>query len=142
MKKSCSVNLAPKLWVASTLVVSVLVAFPPVASMPVVFVLLVSASFVLAVGSRADPTELGPGGSERASGARVQECGDGTMMDAETGYQWEMKHVSDGVADFSNPHDVDNEYTWTSLEDGNAENSDGTLFAVFLKKLNKADDAT
>jgi len=41
------------------------------------------------------------------------------MVDRATGHQWEVKHATGAVADLSNPHDVDNVYTWTSLADGN-----------------------
>ena len=76
------------------------------------------------------------------TGVRVVQCGDGTMVDLKTGHHWEMKHPSDGDPDLENPHDVDNAYTWTSLEDGNATNPDGTLFVNFLNELNKKDQAT
>ena len=34
------------------------------------------------------------------------------------------------------PHDADNEYTWTSLDDSNEMNPDGTVFTEFLASLN------
>jgi hypothetical protein len=57
-----------------------------------------------------------------------------TIVDHETGLQWEKKDSSDGAADLSNPHDVDNEYSWSVTTPVN----DGTVFSDFLGKLNGA----
>ena len=88
-------------------------------------------------GADADPAAV-----VRARTGGVQECGDGTLVDLATGLHWEMKHASDGGPDFTNPHDVDNQYSWTSLADEIAEDPDGTLFVDFLKKLNERGEAT
>ena len=34
------------------------------------------------------------------------------VRDNVTGLYWEVKSVSDGIADYSNPHDIDNTYFW------------------------------
>ena len=72
-----------------------------------------------------------PGGSER-----FVDNGDGTICDRETGLMWEKKDAADEVEDLDNPHDVDNQYTWTDLADGDDTNSDGTVFTDFLARLN------
>jgi len=68
---------------------------------------------------------------------RFVDNGDGTITDNQTGLMWEKKVADDGVQDFSNPHDVDNRYSWTSTADGDLSNSDGTAFTDFLSKLNQ-----
>ena len=50
----------------------------------------------------------------------------------------EQKNAADGVQDLSNPHDVDNRYTWSSFEDGDSTDRDGTLYTDFIAKLNGA----
>src|SRR5439155_128123 len=57
---------------------------------------------------------------------------DGTVTDNETGLQWEQKDGAGGGANFADPHDVDNTYTWSSS--GTA--ADGTAFTDFLSRLN------
>lgn len=64
--------------------------------------------------------------------AYVVDNGDGTVTDNTTGLQWEKKDADDGIEDLSNPHDVDNGYTWSSS--GSAK--DGTAFTDFLSRLN------
>ncbi len=61
--------------------------------------------------------------------------GDGTVTDVDTGLQWEQKNGSDGVADSSNPHDVDNTYLWSAPSDGTFSRS-GSAFTDFLSQLN------
>jgi len=70
-------------------------------------------------------------------GARWEDNGDDTVTDKLTGLVWEKKRNLDLVEDFADPHDANNEYTWT---DGDADeaNEDGTLFSDFLAKLNAA----
>ena len=63
---------------------------------------------------------------------RFVDNGDGTICDHQTGLMWEMKDASDGAADLNNPHDVDNNYTWSSA--GTAP--DGTAYTDFLARLN------
>ena len=62
--------------------------------------------------------------------------GDSTITDTGTGLMWEMKDARDSVEDYTNPHDTDNWYTWTSLDDGDDLNPDGTAFTDFLASLN------
>jgi hypothetical protein len=61
-----------------------------------------------------------------------KDCGDGTIWDPKTGLQWEMKTGDDGLEDLSDPHDVDNQYSWSTGTD----EPDGTAFTDFLAKLN------
>ena len=48
----------------------------------------------------------------RAAGSRYVDNGDGTITDRSTLLQWEKKNNEDMVADYANPHDVDNLYSW------------------------------
>jgi len=63
----------------------------------------------------------------RLSGTRFVDQGDGTVIDTETGLQWEQK-TADGTV-----HDHDNGYSWTA--DGSRAPT-GTLFTIFLATLN------
>jgi hypothetical protein len=49
------------------------------------------------------------------SNVRFVDNADGTVTDYQTGLQWEKKDAADGVIDYSNPHDVNNKYTWGNL---------------------------
>jgi hypothetical protein len=69
------------------------------------------------------------------SGSRFVDNGDGTICDHQTGLMWEQKDAEDGVSDFSNPHDVDNRYTWTDVLLGETA-PNGTVFTDFLARLN------
>jgi hypothetical protein len=42
---------------------------------------------------------------------------DGTVKDEVTGLIWEVKENKDGVEDYDNPSDADNEYTWYDPSD-------------------------
>jgi Protein of unknown function (DUF1566) len=67
------------------------------------------------------------------SGVRFVDNGDGTVMDNQTGLQWEQKTTAVGSGvNLADPHDVDNTYTWSA---GYAA-SDATAFTDFLAKLN------
>ncbi len=63
-----------------------------------------------------------------------------TVIDLQTGLEWEKKDASDDVKNYSNPHDVDNDYTWCTGTSTtcNDENSplDGTIATEFLAALN------
>ena len=66
---------------------------------------------------------------------RCVDNGDGTVTDHQTGLQWEQKTTTVGSgANAGDPHDVDNVYTWTAVNNGT--NPDGTAFTEFLGKLN------
>jgi len=65
-------------------------------------------------------------------GGRFVDNGDGTVTDQKTGLVWEKKENLDGNADFSDPHDADNTYTWS----GGANAPDGTVFTELLFALN------
>jgi len=58
--------------------------------------------------------------------------GDGTVSDLDTGLQWEQKDNLGGGANFSDPHDADNTYTWSM----GTNDPDGTAFTHFLFRLN------
>jgi hypothetical protein len=68
-----------------------------------------------------------------------------TVIDLATGLEWEKKVAADDIADYANPHDVDNDYTWCigASTTCNAENSplDGTIATDFLAKLNGSSGA-
>lgn len=68
---------------------------------------------------------------------RYIDNGDGTVTDTSTGLQWEKKDSQDGVQDFGNPHDVDNEYSWGDLAGCPYPGcANGTAFTDFLGRLN------
>ena len=68
---------------------------------------------------------------------RFVDNGDGTICDHETGLMWEMKEGAESdLPDLSNPHDVDNMYSWSDAADGDNTNPDGTVFTDFLARLN------
>lgn len=70
------------------------------------------------------------------SATRFVDNGDGTICDHQTGLMWEKKDADDSTTDFTNPHDVNNQYTWTDTADGDNTNPDGTVFTDFLARLN------
>lgn len=67
-----------------------------------------------------------------------------TVIDLETGLEWEKKNASDNTVDYANVHDADNDYTWCVGEGlaCNVESAplDGTIATVFLAKLNGTSD--
>ena len=71
---------------------------------------------------------------------RFTDNGDGTITDAQTGLMWEKKGDLDAVpvvctssAVCPNPHDADNEYTYSS---GSPLGPPGTAYTVLLAQLN------
>lgn len=61
-----------------------------------------------------------------------------TILDRQTGLEWEKKTTNAGSgANYADPHDVDNVYTWSSVSPA----ADGTAFSDFLAKLNGVSDA-
>ena len=78
------------------------------------------------------PSQICPAGAP----TRFADNGDGTICDHQTGLMWEKKDGEGGGADPSNPHDVDNTYTWTSTSPA----PNGTAITVFLVLLNTATD--
>src|SRR5215475_7571875 len=64
-------------------------------------------------------------------GGRFVDNGDGTVTDQATGLVWEKKDNLDGNANFADPHDADNTYTWSS----GAHAHDGTVFLDLLGAL-------
>ena len=63
---------------------------------------------------------------------RFRANGDGTVTDYDTGLQWEQKDAAGGGANLTNPHDVDNLYSWS----GTGTAPDGSVFRSFLSRLN------
>ncbi len=57
-----------------------------------------------------------------------------TLVDHETGLEWEKKTGAGGGADALNPHDVDNTYTWA--DPSSSTTRSGTAFTAFLDALN------
>jgi len=69
--------------------------------------------------------------------ARFVDNGDGTVNDNLTGLQWEKKDDADGVADYGDPHDVDNTYVWGDLAGCPIPGCpNGPAFTDFLARLN------
>jgi len=78
-----------------------------------------------------------------APGPRFTDNGDGTITDTKTGLQWEKKDSKDaeeppepivcpGPPTCANPHDADNQYTWSA----GGSSPDGSAFTDFLAQLN------
>jgi hypothetical protein len=63
---------------------------------------------------------------------RFVDNGDGTTSDLNTGLMWEQKTNVDGAPNPADPHDGDNQYTFSAS--GSA--ADGTAFTAFLAALN------
>jgi hypothetical protein len=63
---------------------------------------------------------------------RFIDNGNGTITDTQTRLTWELKDAADGFANYDNPHDVDNLYTWSA----SSVLPDGTAFTEFLGALN------
>jgi hypothetical protein len=61
-------------------------------------------------------------------GSRFTDNGNGTITDNLSELVWEKKTNQDGNANYTDPHDADNPYTWTTGSD----NEDGALFTQFL----------
>jgi len=57
-----------------------------------------------------------------------------TVVDHQTGLEWEKKDSFGGGANLANAHDADNTYTWTVGGGGTVQS--GTLYSDFLYKLN------
>lgn len=66
----------------------------------------------------------------------------GMVQDNVTGLVWEMKERMDSVADYTNPHDADNTYTWCDTDSNTNGGYAGTCGANdttgFLSALNMA----
>jgi hypothetical protein len=78
----------------------------------------------------------GPGCGFDTSGCHATRFEDNvsTVLDHETGLEWEKKDGADGSANLANAHDVDNSYTWAVGSGSTVQN--GTIFTDFLVKLN------
>lgn len=64
---------------------------------------------------------------------RYMDNCDGTVSDADTGLMWEQKNSADNMLDFTNPNDVNNQYSWSATSNGGL---DGTATTMFLDELN------
>ncbi|MFN2218037.1 MAG: DUF1566 domain-containing protein, partial [Anaerolineae bacterium] len=73
---------------------------------------------------REEPCAIFPGDGQTGPELSYTNNGDGTFTDNSTLLIWEIKDGDDGVEDYTNPHDVNNLYTWYQA---------GT---VFLDELN------
>jgi hypothetical protein len=62
----------------------------------------------------------------------TEDVADGVVTDNLTGLVWELKDDRDGVTDFTNPHDADNSYAWST----GSNKEDGTAFTSFLGTVN------
>lgn len=71
--------------------------------------------------------------------ARFEDLGD-TVLDHQTGLEWEKKDADDGIAEPKNPHDVDNLYDWGDA--GDPYGPIGTAYTDFLARLNGASNGT
>ena len=69
------------------------------------------------------------------SANRFIDNGDGTVSDLQTGLMWEKKDNLDGDANYDDPHDAENLYTW-SVTVPAYDVPTGTVFTDFLYKLN------
>jgi hypothetical protein len=61
-----------------------------------------------------------------------------TIIDRQTNLEWEKKDAADDVADYLNPHDVDNVYAWSATSTA----PDGSVFSDMLARLNGASGGT
>ncbi len=68
-----------------------------------------------------------------ASPPRFIDNNDGTISDNETGLMWEKKEGDDNAADLTNPHDVDNQYQWSTDQSLYAN---GSVITDFLDRVN------
>ena len=66
---------------------------------------------------------------------RYRDNGDRTVLDYDTGLQWEQKN---DFADPANPNHVANTYTWSQ---SSSDFADGTVFTDFLARLNGSVDS-
>ena len=64
---------------------------------------------------------------------RFEDIGN-TILDHQTGLEWEQKDSLGGGVNLANAHDADNTYTWAVA--GSSTTQSGTLFSDFLVKLN------
>lgn len=70
------------------------------------------------------------------------DLGNGTVRDNVTGLVWEQKTNMDSVANYSDPHDADNTYTWCDTDSttsgGNQGTCGGNDTKAFIDQLNSA----
>lgn len=64
------------------------------------------------------------------SETRFEDTGLGTVIDHQTGLEWQKTDDAGGLTD------KDNQYTWTDTDHGDAADPDGTAFTEFLYVLN------
>jgi hypothetical protein len=69
--------------------------------------------------------------------SRFDDAG-ATIIDNEMGIEWEKKNSADGISDYLNPHDVDNDsYSWSRT----GTSPDGSAYSNFLSRLNDSSAA-
>jgi hypothetical protein len=69
---------------------------------------------------------------------RFVDNNDGTISDHATGLLWEKKQDLDGMPNLLDPHDADNQYSWSEQHDGVPN---GSLYTAFLPALNACTSA-
>ncbi len=67
------------------------------------------------------------------SATRYEDTGLGSVIDHQTGLEWQKTDDDDGLTD------KDKWYSWTNTGDGDATNPDGTAFIAFLAGLNNCE---
>jgi hypothetical protein len=88
------------------------------------------------------PLTTTPSPTRTPAVVRFTDNRDGTITDTTTGLQWEKKDsfnavavICPGGATCDNPHDADNQYTWSA----GGGNPDGSAYTEFLADLNSGD---
>ncbi len=82
-----------------------------------------------------------PNGNIAVTDGHYIDCGDGTLIDANTGLMWE-KAVTCGAQNLAIPLCVENLYTYCVSSCGPGYQNDGSLFTQFLALLNDDIDST
>jgi hypothetical protein len=63
-----------------------------------------------------------------------------TIIDNQTGLEWDKKDGEDGIPDLANLHDVDNAYRWTAGTEVGSIAADGPVFTDYIARLNGVSD--
>jgi uncharacterized protein with HEPN domain len=78
-------------------------------------------------------------GARGGVACRYLDLDNGTVVDLDTGLQWEKKDSADGVISYENPHDADNTYSWGQSGCPVEGCRNGTVFTDFLSRLNASE---
>ena len=97
-------------------------------------------------GPKGDTGSRGPAGTAASCpngnttptqpGGQYIDCGDGTLVDTNTGLMWEKKTNTCTIPDVTDPHCYLNLYTWTEANFVFPYEPSGTLYSDFLERLN------